>query len=195
MTASSSIPEGLDVRHQEILRIILEGYLEDGEPVGSETVAARLRLPLSPASVRAVMGSLASEGLLAKPHRSAGRVPTERAYRIYIDHWIDPSTLETSEKIQIESSLRGAPSLERTLADVGRLLSRRTHQVGLVLAPDLTRWEIRHIEFVRLSGRMVEAILISAAGAVEHRRMSIEESWEQEDLDGIFSLDPPYAAL
>ena len=183
MNVPPTMPDRLDVRQQEILRVILEGYLEDGEPVGSETVAARLGSPLSPATVRAAMGSLASEGLLAKPHRSAGRVPTERAYRIYIDHWIDRPTLETSEKIQIESSLRGAPTLERTLADVGRLLSRRTNQVGLVLAPDLTRWEIRHVEFVRLSGRMVEAILLSAAGAVEHRRMSVGESWEQEDLD------------
>lgn len=174
---------GLDPRSEEVLKAILAAHLESGEPVGSGTVASRLERAPSTATIRSVMAALEREGWLTQPHRSAGRVPTEAAWRLYVDHWLETPVLGSRDATEIARALRHRGSFDRTLESAGRLLSRFTQQVGLVVAPEMDRWEIRHLEFVRLNDRLAEAILVSRAGAVEHRRVELEPVWTQDALD------------
>ncbi|MDH3590601.1 MAG: heat-inducible transcriptional repressor HrcA [Planctomycetota bacterium] len=176
-------PTGLDPRQEEVLKAILAAHLESGEPVGSGTVSGRLDDRASSATVRHVMSRLELDGWLVQPHRSAGRVPTEAAWRLYVDHWLERPALDGRDATAIVRSLRARGSFDRTLASAGRLLSQFTSQVGLVLAPEMNRWEIRRLEFVRLNDRIAEAILVSRAGAVEHRRVELDAGWNQDALD------------
>jgi len=181
----SALP--LDERQAEVLRTILRSHILTGEPVGSRTVSRGARLRLSPASIRAVMAELEERGLLSRTHSSAGRVPTDQAYRLYVDHMmVRRPQVAPAQAQAIDQALRGSRGeVAELLGEASRQLSHFSNRVGLVLAPELSRVVVERLEFVRLHGRRLVAILVAQSGLVHNRILDVEEVLTQEELDRI----------
>ncbi len=168
-----ALPPGLDVRSAAILREIVEQYLETGDPVGSRTLSRRLPQPLSPATIRNVMADLTDNGLLFAPHTSAGRLPTEKGLRLFVDGLLQFGSLSDDERDTIMRTLEArGRSLHDTLSDASAMLSGLSSAAGLVLAPK-SDGLIKHIEFVALGSRRALVILVGADGQVENRVIEI----------------------
>ena len=162
-------PPGLDFRSSAVLREIVEQYVQTGEPVGSRTLSRRLPMPLSPATIRNVMADLTDAGLLFAPHTSAGRLPTERGLRLFVDGLLQHGGLAEEDREKIGAALEAkGRSLEDTLAETSAMLSGMAGAAGLVLAPK-GDGPIRHIEFVPLGPGRALVILVGADGQVENR--------------------------
>jgi len=159
----------LNERSREILRHIVESYLESGEPIGSRTLAKRLNLALSPATVRNVMVDLVESGLLFSPHTSSGRLPTDAGLRLFVDGILEIGNLTEEERQSIDVQCAGSPnSLEELLEDATSALSGLSRCASLVLAPK-TANTLRHIEFVNLSPGRALVVLVTEGGIVENR--------------------------
>ena len=166
-------PHDLDPRSAAVLREIVEQFVETGEPVGSRTLSRRLPMPLSPATIRSVMADLTEAGLLFAPHTSAGRLPTDRGLRLFVDGLLQFGDLSEEEREQIGRALEArGRSLQDTLADASSMLSGLSAAAGLVLAPK-TDGAIRHIEFVPLGPGRALVVLVGADGQVENRVIEI----------------------
>lgn len=186
MSDSGTRDRELDEREAEVLRALIRGHVLSGEPIGSKTVARELNIRLSPATVRSVMVSLEERGLLRQPHTSAGRVPTDQAYRFYVDHLMREPKVLPSQALAIEQALTGTPrDLPALLGEASRQLSLFSHQVGLVMAPEISRILVDHLEFVRIDSRRVVAILVGRSGVVQNRIIENGEPLEQSELDRI----------
>ena len=160
---------GLDERSAAILREIVEQYVETGDPVGSRTLSRRLPQKLSPATIRNVMADLTEAGLLFSPHTSAGRLPTEKGLRLFVDGLLQFGQLTEEEQASISGSLEArGRSMEDTLSDASLMLSGLSAAAGLVLAPK-SEGVIKHIEFVALGSGRALVILVGADGLVENR--------------------------
>ncbi len=179
-------PFDLAAREREILRALIHAHVLTGEPVGSRTVADSGRDVGSAATVRAVMGALEDRGLLAKPHTSSGRVPTEAAYRLFIDHLMGPARIPAASAQQIDDALRSVGGeFEDLLSQASRVLSRFSSGVGLVVAPEIRRIVVERVEFARLGGRRVMAIVVGRSGVVHHRMLEVDPAIDQEELDRV----------
>ena len=163
------MPPGLDPRSAAVLREIVEQYVATGEPVGSRTLSRRLPIALSPATIRNVMSDLTDAGLLFAPHTSAGRLPTERGLRLFVDGLLQFGSLADDEQEAISLALEArGRSLEDTLAEASTMLAGLAGAAGLVLAPK-SEGAVRHIEFVPLGPGRALVILVGADGGVENR--------------------------
>ena len=164
---------GLDSRSALILRELVETYVATGEPVGSRTLSRRLPLGLSPATIRNAMADLEDAGLLYAPHTSAGRLPTERGLRLFVDGLLEFGALgeEDRDAIAARCSASGR-SLEETLAEAGVMLSGLAGAAGLVVAPK-TENPVRHIEFVALGPGRALVVLVHEGGQVENRVIEV----------------------
>ena len=163
------MPPGLDPRSAAVLREIVEQYVATGEPVGSRTLSRRLPVALSPATIRNVMSDLTEAGLLFSPHTSAGRLPTERGLRLFVDGLLKTGSLPEEEQEAIGRALEArGRSLEDTLAETSTMLAGLAGAAGLVLAPK-SEGTVRHIEFVPLGTGRALVILVAADGQVENR--------------------------
>ncbi|CAB4703218.1 unannotated protein [freshwater metagenome] len=156
-------------RKLEVLRAIVEDYVATEEPVGSKSLAERHALGVSPATIRNDMALLEEEGFITQPHTSAGRVPTDKGYRLFVDRLAGVKPLSAAERRAIESFLEGAVDLDDVIGRTVRLLSQITRQVAVVQYPSLTRSTVRHIELVNLGTRRVMIVLITDTGRVEQR--------------------------
>ena len=166
----------LNNRSQEIFRHIIDAYMETGAPIGSRTIARRLKMGLSPATIRNVMADLEEAGLLFAPHTSAGRLPTDAGLRLFVDGLLEVGNLTEDEKNRIEVQCAGSgKSLETMLEEVSKTLSGLSHCAGLVLAPK-TESPLKHIEFVNLSPGRALVILITENGVVENRVIEVPAS-------------------
>ncbi len=164
-----AIPPELDARSAAVLREIVEQYVETGDPVGSRTLSRRLPIALSPATIRNVMADLTDAGLLFAPHTSAGRLPTERGLRLFVDGLLQFGDLGEEERQTIGRALESkGRSLQDTLGEASAMLSGLSAAAGLVLAPK-TEGAIRHIDFVALGSSRALVILVAADGQVENR--------------------------
>jgi len=173
----------LSPRSRQILEAIVEDYIATAEPVGSSTVARRHALTLSPATVRNVMANLEEMGLLTSPHTSAGRIPTEKAYRFYVDSLVALRQVTREEKRQIIRRCRQTGAgLSDMLKETSRTLSSLSNYIGIVVAPSFIADVFRHIEFLRLGAHRVLAILVSSNGSVQNRLVETEEDIPQDDL-------------
>ena len=149
-------------RCQLILEAIIEEYIATAQPVGSKALTRNPRIKLSPASIRNVMAELEDHGYLVSPHTSAGRVPTEKGYRFYVDTLLRLADLDTSQKDQIETQYRQQGlQMADMLREASRTLSSYSQYTGLVMVPRLTTTVFRHIEFVRLSKRQLLAVFVT----------------------------------
>ena len=165
----------LGSRPREIFRHLVEAYLSSGEPVGSRTLSQRLPLALSPASIRNVMADLERMGLLYAPHTSAGRVPTEKGLRLFVDGMLQLGDLSSDERTAIEERLsRSGRPLEDVLGQAASLLSGLSHCAGLLVA---TKQDVplKHIEFVAVGPGRALAILVGAGGTVENRLIDVPQ--------------------
>ncbi len=166
------VPE-LNARSREILRQIIDAYLETGEAVGSRTLSRRLGMELSPATIRNVMADLQDAGLLYSPHVSAGRLPTEAGLRFFVDGLLEVGRLTEDERTSIETQCAAqGRSPQKTLEEATRVLSGLSNCAGLVVAPK-TDVRLKHIEFVGLGPDRALVVLVTEDGAVENRVIDV----------------------
>ena len=165
----------LDDRAKLLLKALVERYIADGQPVGSRTLSRASGLELSPATIRNVMSDLEDLGLIASPHTSAGRVPTARGYRLFVD------TMLTVQQGQFAAASLAHDQPQKVIANAANLLSSLSHFVGVVMAPRRTS-VFRHIEFLRLSERRILVIIVSPQGDVQNRVIFTEQDYSQNQL-------------
>jgi heat-inducible transcriptional repressor len=183
------IQEILGDRQQKILVAVVCEYISTADPVGSRTIARKYDFGISPATIRNIMADLDEMGFLVQPHTSAGRIPTDKGFRFYIDH-LD-SSRRAAEEINfftIEEALHAETELGNLMKKVTELLSSLSHQAGVVLVPNLKNMVCRHIDFVKLSNSQVLVIFISESGLVQKRVIRLEEDISQDTLDKVSKL-------
>jgi len=163
----------LDDRKLEVLRAIVEDYVATQEPVGSKTLVERHQLGVSPATVRNDMAVLEEEGYIRQPHTSAGRVPTDRGYRLFVDKLSRVKPLSPAERRAIERFLIGVVDLDDVVHRTVRLLAQLTRQVAIVQYPRLSRSSVRHLELVPLSTTRLLLVMITDTGRVEQRLVEL----------------------
>ncbi|HEX6852409.1 MAG TPA: heat-inducible transcriptional repressor HrcA [Candidatus Polarisedimenticolaceae bacterium] len=190
-------PTGLDPREREILKSVIQAHIVTGEPVGSRTISKSWGLDLSPATIRNIMSDLEERGLLVQPHPSAGRLPTDRAYRLFVDRMMGPARVAAQQAQAIDQALhRSRGDITDLLAEACRQLSRFSHHVGVVLAPEINRVVVEHLEFVRLDARRVVAIVVDRTGVVHNRILEPTDGFDQDELDRIGrQLSAEYAGM
>ncbi len=165
----------MTTRRLEILRAIVDEYVATQEPVGSKAIADRHKLGISPATIRNEMALLEEEGLITQPHTSAGRIPTDRGYRVFVDKLATIKPLSAPERRAIESFLEGALDLDDVVMRTVRLLADVTKQVAVVQYPSMVKSRIRHVELLPLTASRVMMILITDSGRVEQRVLELTQ--------------------
>lgn len=176
--------EELNERSRKILEALIEDHIESAEPVGSRSITRRHQLGVSPATVRNVMADLEEMGYICAPHTSAGRIPTEKGYRFYIDTLLQVRELSRLDQQRIEQQYRlKGLRVDELLREAGKVLSSISHYTGLVLAPRFTSTVFRHMEFIRLSSGRVLTILVTRSGIVQNRLLEIDEDLQQGELE------------
>jgi heat-inducible transcriptional repressor len=163
----------LNERSREILRRVVETYLETGDPVGSRFLSRHLPIPLSAASIRNVMSDLEALGLIFSPHTSAGRVPTEAGLRMFVDGLLEIGDLSEDERGQIERQVAGShKSVEDVLDEASKMLSGLSHAAGFVVAPKFEE-ALKHIEFVAMDPGRALVVIVTEGGEVENRVIEV----------------------
>jgi len=186
----------LDDRARTLLKALVERYIADGQPVGSRTLSRASGLELSPATIRNVMADLEELGLIASPHTSAGRVPTARGYRLFVDTMLtaQPSDIAREDELPIEAQLH-ADQPQRVIANAAQLLSSLSSFVGVITAPKKPS-VFHHIEFMRLSERRVLVILVAPDGDVQNRVIFTAQDYTAAQLQEASNfLTANYAGL
>ncbi len=165
----------LDDRAKLLLKALVERYIADGQPVGSRTLSRASGLELSPATIRNVMSDLEELGLIASPHTSAGRIPTARGYRLFVD------TMLTAQREHLEAPSLAADLPQKVISNAAHLLSSLSQFVGVVMAPRRTS-VFRHMEFLRLSDRRLLVIIVAPDGDVQNRVIFTGIDYTQSQL-------------
>ncbi len=169
-------------RRLSVLRAIVEDYVATEEPVGSKALVERHGLGVSPATVRNDMAVLEEEGYIHQPHTSAGRVPTDKGYRLFVDRLTTLKPMSAAEKRAIQTFLDGAVDLDDVVQRSVRLLAQLTRQLAVVQYPTLSRSTVRHVELVALAPTKVLLVLILSTGRVEQRLVDLPEEVTDESL-------------
>lgn len=162
-----------------VLRAIVSDYVETREPVGSRALVERHQLGVSPATVRNDMALLEEEGYIHQPHTSAGRVPTEKGYRLFVDRIDEIKPLSLAERRAITRLLESAVDLEDVIARAVRLLSELTQQTAIVQFPAMKRSSVRHLELIALGKTRVLMVIITDSGRVDQRLCELSEPLEE----------------
>jgi heat-inducible transcriptional repressor len=171
----------LNDRARILLKFLVERYIEDGQPVGSRTLSKHTALNLSPASIRNIMSDLEEGGYIASPHTSAGRVPTARGYRLFVDSLLTVKPLAQLELRQMEASL-SPHEPQRLVSAASHLLAELTAYAGVVLIPKRRSQGLRQIEFLSLSDKRILLIMVTADGEVQNRVIVTEHNYEPNQL-------------
>lgn len=172
----------LDDRKLAVLRAIVEDFVSTGEPVGSKALVDRHQLDVSPATIRNDMSVLEEQGYIAQRHTSAGRIPTDRGYRLFVDRLSAIKPFSAAERRAIETFLAGAYDLDDVVMRTVRLLAQLTRQVAIVQYPSLSKSAVRHVELVRLSDRRLLLVLITDTGRVEQRVVEMPANFDEDSL-------------
>ncbi len=194
----------LDDRKLSVLRAIVEDYVSTNEPVGSKALVDRHNLGVSPATIRNDMAVLEEQGYIAQPHTSAGRVPTDKGYRLFVDRLSTIKPLSSAERRAIETFLANTYDLDDVVSRTVRLLAQLTRQVAVVQYPSLTRSAVRHVELVPISTERLLLVVITNTGRVEQRAIETHEDVSDDAiahlrallntrLDGCWLTDVPDA--
>lgn len=171
-----------DDRRLAVLRAIVEDYVSTHEPVGSKALVERHQLGVSPATIRNDMAVLEDEGYITQPHTSAGRIPTDKGYRLFVDRLANVKPMTPAEKRAIETFLHGADDLDDVVDRTVRLLAQLTRQAAVVQYPSLSRASVRHVELVGVGGRSALLVLITDSGRVEQRVLDVRSAVDVETL-------------
>jgi heat-inducible transcriptional repressor len=176
--------ENLTERDRKVLQAIIRDYIQTAQPVGSRIISKKSQMGLSPATIRNVMSDLEEMGFLVQPHTSAGRVPTDRAFRFYVDSILNMRRLSSAEREKIEKSLQ-----EENL-DINEIMKRASHmlsllskQTGVVLAPRFGSKIFKHIEFIKLREKRILVIIVSKTGEVQNKVIEADEELHQDELN------------
>ena len=169
-------------RGLEVLRVIVQDYVASREPVGSKTIVDRYTFGVSAATIRNDMAALEEDGLIAAPHTSSGRVPTDKGYRMFVDHLAEVRALTAAQRVAIRTFLEAGADLDDVLSRTVRMLAQLTNQVALVQVPVMPRSYVRHVELVLLSPSRLLVVLITDAGRVDQRVVELPPA-EHQHLD------------
>lgn len=183
MTTISGGDSGVSERAQHFLKALVERYIRDGQPVGSRTLSRDAGLNLSAATVRNVMADLEDMGLVSSPHTSAGRVPTDSGYRLFIDSLLTVNPLAAREVTEMRRRLDSLDDSSSLIEGTSHLLSGVTRLAGVVMTPRHGRDTFRQIEFLSLSGNRVLAILVTREGEVHNRIVSTDGGYSPAQLE------------
>ncbi|GAA2834383.1 heat-inducible transcriptional repressor HrcA [Crossiella cryophila] len=175
-------------RRFEVLRAIVADYVNTQEPVGSKALVDRHNLGVSSATVRNDMAVLEEDGYITQPHTSAGRVPTDKGYRVFVDRLSEVKPLSTAERRAIQAFLDGAMDLDDVLRRSVRLLAQLTRQVAVVQYPTLTRSSVRHIEVVPITAARLMLVTITDTGRVEQRMVDLGDVISPDDVARVRSV-------
>jgi len=171
----------LDERSRTLLKTLVEHYIADGQPVGSRALSKFSGLDLSPATIRNVMADLEEAGFVASPHTSAGRIPTARGYRLFVDTLLTVQPLEARQMGEMEDALYGRPS-SQIIASASQLLSSLSNFAGVVIAPRRQASRIRQIEFLSLSEKRILLIIVTTDGDVQNRIVTTDKVYSPSEL-------------
>ncbi|MDP2681248.1 MAG: heat-inducible transcriptional repressor HrcA [Deltaproteobacteria bacterium] len=170
-------------RIKNILQTVIIQYIYAGEPVGSGMVSKRHIPHLSPATIRHIMSEMEEMGYLMQPHASAGRIPTDKGFRFYIDSILKIKELPQAEREKINARCQRSQEIENIMSDASSILSSLSNCMGVVLAPRFDNVFIKHIEFIRLGRTQVMMLLVSNSAIVQNYIVRIEEDLKQHDLE------------
>ncbi|HEY0247479.1 MAG TPA: heat-inducible transcriptional repressor HrcA [Gryllotalpicola sp.] len=165
-----------------VLRAIVQDYVATREPVGSKSIVDKHRFGVSAATIRNDMALLEDEELIAAPHTSSGRIPTDKGYRVFVNQLTDVRPLSGAQRHAIEVFLGDSVDLDDVLARTVRALAQLTHQVALIQYPSVSRAKVQHLEFVALAPRRVLTVLIADSGIVEQRVVDLDSDYDEEAL-------------
>ena len=175
----------LEPRAREVLREVVMQYIDSGEPIGSRTLSKCGRFQLSPASIRNVMADLEDLGFLQQPHTSAGRIPTDRGYRFFINHLMTSRALTVREKETIDEEVSYASEIAEVLHLSGSLLSKLSDQVGVVFMPTLLQFAIRSMDFILVAESKIMCVIVGANGVVVNKLIDTRFVFNRDDLEKI----------
>ncbi|MFQ5840846.1 MAG: heat-inducible transcriptional repressor HrcA [Thermodesulfobacteriota bacterium] len=177
---------GLNERFKKVLELIVLAYISNAEPLGSRTICKRYGIHWSPATVRNVMADLEDLGFLWQPHTSAGRIPTDKAFRFYVDEILNVQSLTQTEREKIRREYRILEyDIPEMMRETSRILSGLSHYTGVVLTPKMASTIFKHIQFIRLSFRQILTVFVTSTGTVQNRIIQMESNLFQDELDGI----------
>jgi heat-inducible transcriptional repressor len=171
----------LDARAQHLLKTLIERYIAEGQPVGSRVLSKQSGLELSPATIRNVMADLEEMGFLVSPHTSAGRIPTAKGYRFFVDSLLIVKPLDHGEVSELQGQLQ-ADRPQLLVNAAAHVLSQLTHFAGVVATPRRRDPSFRHLEFLRLSDRRVLLIIVTPEGDVQNRVLHTDRAYSQSQL-------------
>ena len=169
----------LSERTQLLLKVLVENYISGGQPLGSRTLARKSELEISPATVRNVMADLEDFGFVESPHTSAGRIPTTKGYRLFVDTMLKVQPITTDMVSQMKENLDPSQNVNSLVESASTLLSGLTGMAGLVTLPKIERAEFRHIEFLPLSEHRVLAILVMNQREVQNRILQADRDYTE----------------
>ena len=173
----------LDERKAAILQAVVQEYIRTAQPVGSNHVVAASAIDVSPATVRNEMAALEVDGYLQQPHTSAGRIPTDKGYRFFVDTLASPGPLDSARAQQVRTFFAHAHgALEQMLSDTSQLLTRLTHHAALVVGPAPEQATIRSVQLVALSSRIVLAVTVLSNGGVERHTIELGAELSEEQV-------------
>lgn len=172
-------------RGLEVLRVIVHDFVANREPVGSKSIVDRHSFGVSAATIRNDMAQLEEEELIAAPHTSSGRVPTDKGYRLFVDQLADRRPLSAAQRRAIEEFLDASLDFDDVLNRTARALSRLTNQVAIVQYPSFARALVRHVEVIVLAPVQLLVIVITDRGQVEQRRVELDDAVDAESIDRI----------
>jgi heat-inducible transcriptional repressor len=171
-------------RDREVLEAIITDYIQSAEPVGSRTVSKKSKIGLSPATIRNVMADLEEMGFLTQPHTSAGRVPTDRAFRFYVDSILEVRKLKLVDRGRIEMGFQDeGMDTNEIMKRASSLLSLLSKQTGVILAPRFGSNIFKHIEFIKLREKTILVIIVCKSGEVQNKLIESDEHMSQDELD------------
>src|SRR5712691_10599341 len=173
----------MDERKAAILKAVIEEYVETGQPVGSTTAARAGALGVSSATVRNEMAVLEREGYVTHPHTSAGRIPTDKGYRFFVDHLASQQQLNTTSRQELSRFFASAHhALEDILHETSLLLSRITDHAAVVVGPQLDTAKVRSVQLVRLHAKQVLMVVVLSNGSIERQFIELADDVEDADL-------------
>lgn len=177
-----SVPEILNERAASLLKMLVQSYISDGQPVGSKKLAQSAALDISSATVRNVMSSLEQKGLVTAPHTSAGRIPTEQGFRFFVDSLLEIQPLQQEQVSKLKQGLDPDQNTDTLVSHASQLVSELTHMAGVITIPKTSQSVLRHIEFLPLRDKKILAILVVNEKEVQNRVIHVERDYSADEL-------------
>src|SRR2546427_5147494 len=172
-----------DTRTRDILKLIIRSNENSGEQSGTRTLAKSMNWKFSPATIRNIMSDLEDDGYLAQPHTSAGRIPSEKGYRFYVDNLTDSGKVSKSDERYISRMLAESESPEDVMSRASMVLSTISKNVGIVIAPPMASTILKHIEFLDIGEGKLLVILVSTSGSLQRKLIRVTDGYTREELD------------